>query len=224
MDTKEKIIRAAIKLFNEDGVSNVTIRQIAAKIGISHGNLAYHYKNKERIIDEIYTRMNREASGMASPQEDLSLEHYQDLLKQISAFQQRYRFFYIDMLEIARQYPSIIERYRQTITIRSSQYKKLVGGFVEKGLMQEEPEPGFYESLFHSIWVMSTFWLQQKKILGADHPSVLSGSGIKHVWEILLPHLTEKGLREYQAFSGDQSGNGDQLRPMQKMYLRKINE
>lgn len=222
MDTKERIIKAAIELFNKDGINNVTIRHIAAEIGISHGNLAYHYKNKERIIDEIYTRMDREMSDAVFPEGDLSLKHYHNLLKRISEFQKRHKFFYMDMLEIARQYPAIIERYRKTISIRSDQYKKLISVFIEKGLVKEEPEPGFYESLFHSIWVMSTFWLQQKKILGEKHPLIKSGSGIKHVWEILLPHLTRKGLRAYQAFSFQEKDESQKYRPIQQLYLSKL--
>lgn len=223
MDTKEKILKAALKLFNRDGITDVTIRQIAAEVGISHGNLAYHYKNKKRIIDEIYTRMDQEMSDAVFPEGDLSLEHYQRLLKRISRFQKKYRFFYMDMLEIKRQYPAVIERYRETITTRSEQYQHLIDVFIEKGLIKKEAEPGFYKSLFHSIWVMSTFWLQQKKILGKNHPLIKSGSDINHVWEILLPHLTKKGLRQYQSFNSKENETGSRARPIQQVYLNQLN-
>jgi hypothetical protein len=46
------------------------------------------------------------------------------------------------------------------------------------------------------IWVMSTFWLQHLKILGPSHPVVGKvGEVFHHVWEILLPYLTARGLR-----------------------------
>ena len=41
--TKQKIVHASIKLFNENGVANVRLQQIADEIGISVGNLAYHF-------------------------------------------------------------------------------------------------------------------------------------------------------------------------------------
>lgn len=222
MNTKEKIIRASINLFNTHGVTKVSLRDMADKIGISHGNLAYHFKNKLWIIDEIYTRMETEMDDVVYPGGDLSLRHYHDLLKKISDFQQRYRFFYLDMLEITRRYPKVIERYRKTITKRRIEFDQLIGHFINKGLMKPEPEPGFYRSLFHSIWVMSTFWLQHKKILGEDHPTIATGNDIKHVWEILLPHLTEKGLIEYREILADEDLWFEEERPIQKLYLSKI--
>lgn len=223
MTTKDKIIQASIKLFNKYGISEVSLRQIAEDIDISHGNLAYHYKNKRHIIDEIYTRMEKEMDEAVFPGGDLSLQHVHHLYQRISRFQKRHRFFYMDMLEITRRYPKIIERYRDTISLRSQQYIQLINHLIKKGLVKEEPEPGFYRSLFHSIWVMSTFWLQHKKILGEDHPLIKSGSDIKHVWEIFLPHLTEKGLQEYKEIISKDDGLTEGIWPIHKLYLSKIN-
>lgn len=223
MTTKDKIIQASIKLFNRHGISGVSLRQIAEEVGISHGNLAYHYKNKGHIIDEIYTRMKKEMDDAVFPGGDLSLKHVHQLYQRISEFQKRHKFFYMDMLEITRRYPDVIERYRNTVTLRSQQYEQLIAHLIQKGLVKQEPEPGFYRSLFHSIWVMSTFWLQHKKILGEDHPLIESGSDIKHVWEILLPHFTEKGLQEYKNIISEQDDLVDMARPIQKLYLSTIN-
>ncbi|MFD1638217.1 TetR/AcrR family transcriptional regulator [Evansella tamaricis] len=51
--TKDKITETAIELFNEHGTSQVSTNHIAEKMGISTGNLYYHFKNKEEIIREI---------------------------------------------------------------------------------------------------------------------------------------------------------------------------
>lgn len=222
MNTKSKIIVASVKLFNSHGVTKVSLRDIADKVGISHGNLAYHFKNKQWIIHEIYTRMEKEMDNAVYPGGDLSLKHYNDLFQQISDFQKKYRFFYLDMLEITRRYPKVIERYRETITKRRNEFDKLISLLISKGLMKQEPEIGFYRSLFHSIWVMSTFWLQHKKILGEDHPTIVTGNDIKHVWEILLPHLTDKGLKEYRDILAREEQSFEDSRPIQKLYLRKI--
>lgn len=219
MKTKEKIIKISLDLFNAYGIEQVSLRQIAAEAKISHSNLAYHYKSKNDILHEIYTQMDQEMANAVFPEEDHSLMHYHKLLQRISAFQKCHAFFYMDLLTIARKYPEVIIRYRQTINQRSEQYEVLIGYFVRKKLIKPEQEPGFYKSLFHSIWVMSTFWLQQAKILGEDHPLIQSGNDIKHVWEILLPHLTPDGLWQYQLFI-----NQEELAqsPIQKQYLNQL--
>lgn len=218
--TNERIIEAAVRLFNADGITRVSLRGIAEEIGISHGNLAYHYANKGEILDEIYSRMAREMDDAVYPSSDVSLRHYHALLRRISAFHDRYRFFYLDMLEIARQYPRVIRRYRKTIALRFEQYDRMMSHLVANGLVRPEPVPGLYRSLFHSIWVMSTFWLQHKRILGEGHPVIGDADDIRHVWEIMMPHLTAKGLRAFRLMCSedamDESG-----RPLLVLHLRK---
>ncbi|MEL7123903.1 MAG: TetR/AcrR family transcriptional regulator, partial [Bacteroidota bacterium] len=48
--TKQKILDAALKLFNQDGIVNVRLQHIADEAFVSVGNLAYHYSNKESIV------------------------------------------------------------------------------------------------------------------------------------------------------------------------------
>lgn len=220
--TKERIIEASIRQFNKEGISRVTLRNIAAQLGISYGNLAYHFKNKELILDAIYDRMDAEMSDAVYPGGNLSLAHYNQLLAKISAFQKRYSFFYVDMMEIVRRYPRIIHRYRKTLVNRSMDYDRLIQHFIEAGLLRNHQVGGIYRSLFHSIWVMSTFWLQHKKILGTSHPMMQSTSDIDHVWEILLPHLTEAGLREYAQLASSSDEPPDESNPIQRFYLRHL--
>ena len=52
--TKEKIIETSINLFNEKGCLNTSTRHIADELGISVGNLYYHFKNKEDILIDIF--------------------------------------------------------------------------------------------------------------------------------------------------------------------------
>ena len=54
MKTKDKIIHCALKLFNEQGERQITTNHIAADLGISPGNLYYHFSNKQEIIRSIF--------------------------------------------------------------------------------------------------------------------------------------------------------------------------
>jgi AcrR family transcriptional regulator len=52
-ETTQKIIDAAIDLFAERGYDNVSIRDIAAAVGIKESSIYKHYTNKEEILQKI---------------------------------------------------------------------------------------------------------------------------------------------------------------------------
>ena len=52
--TKQQIIDVAIKLFNDQGFSKVSVNEIIEKVGISKRTFYYHFKSKEEILKDFY--------------------------------------------------------------------------------------------------------------------------------------------------------------------------
>lgn len=107
-DTKDKILAAALKLFNRDGIVNVRLQHIADEAFISIGNLAYHFSNKEAIVQELYHTLTREQEELLKEYRVVPLfEYLHRLVHRTYLLQIKYLFFYIDTLEITRAYPLI---------------------------------------------------------------------------------------------------------------------
>ncbi len=53
MTTKKEIIETAHTLFNENGYTNTSMRDISQALSISVGNLTYHFRKKEDILKEL---------------------------------------------------------------------------------------------------------------------------------------------------------------------------
>lgn len=64
--TKDKILTASRLLFNDEGVSNVAMVDIAATIDISPGNLYYHYRGKDELIPVLFELFAAELSALVA--------------------------------------------------------------------------------------------------------------------------------------------------------------
>jgi AcrR family transcriptional regulator len=60
MPTKEKIMKAAAKLFSERGYEKVTTREIAKAIGINSASIYYHFTSKEDLLKSLYVLYTEE--------------------------------------------------------------------------------------------------------------------------------------------------------------------
>ncbi len=195
--TKEKIIEKAIELFNAQGIQQVTSRHIAKEMGISHGNLNYHFNTKEDLLLAIYELMRTEMSESYISNEGpfTSFEHFHKLLLHLEQFNFRFRFFNLDVLELYRSFPRIQTLLVETLALRKTQMFELFHQFQLAGFLQKDYQK-YSDRLQHNIRIVITFWLSQQEVL-VNFKFQGSGEMSKHIWELILPHLTEKGKEEY---------------------------
>jgi AcrR family transcriptional regulator len=194
MKTKDKIINKAIEMYNALGVANVSSRNISKELGISHGNLEYHFNNKSVLLIAIYSKMTE---GIANVYEDYQedfnpIEHFQNLLSELEKLQQAYLFFNLDLLEIARKYPEVKAKLDTTLQLRKQQTYEIIKRLIDSKFFKEEPFEGCYLQLQHTIRILITFWKSQEEILVSFSSSKNYEMSL-HIWSLLRPHLTEKG-------------------------------
>jgi len=96
--TRIKIVESSILLFNNKGLANVRLQDIAEYNKISPGNLTYHFKTKKDLMDYIIYYMIRKLVEIEAKQKEL-LDHlslYQ-IFKNHLIFLISYRFFFRDI-------------------------------------------------------------------------------------------------------------------------------
>lgn len=65
MNKKETIFQATLELASEKGLGNVSLSQIAKKVGIQKSSLYSHFKSKEELIDGLYLYLRASASKVS---------------------------------------------------------------------------------------------------------------------------------------------------------------
>ena len=193
---KDEILKCSLRLFNENGISQVSLRNISSEMGISLGNLTYHFKKREEIVDALYLNMVDKLNKVIS--EHLGTKNQFQLLFEIpratlSNFYE-YRFLMLDFVLITRNHTSIGNHYRKLIEEREQQFETFIKDLVGAKLIREQLFENEYKYLFKNLRIVSDFWLSSSSIDKngkASKKDVLEGTQLLE--NIIFPYLTHKG-------------------------------
>ena len=64
--TREKVLRAAVRIADEGGVESLTMRNLAGVLGVEAMSLYYHVANKEAILDGIVEQVLAELNDVTA--------------------------------------------------------------------------------------------------------------------------------------------------------------
>jgi AcrR family transcriptional regulator len=126
-ETRERIIDAAISLFNERGTCAVSTNHVAKAADMSPGNLYYHFRNKEEIIRAAFERSAaEEAVVWASAADAGSREAMQSFLGAVLTVRARYPFLRIEMPELVSRDSELARSYHEVQAGRLDTYRELL--------------------------------------------------------------------------------------------------
>jgi TetR/AcrR family transcriptional regulator, acrAB operon repressor len=80
-NTRERIIEAAIRLFNIKGVSRTTLEQIASEAGFTRGAVYHNFANKEALLFDLVKRVRPPTEEILAALESSGKENLMDSLK-----------------------------------------------------------------------------------------------------------------------------------------------
>lgn len=197
MTTKERIIETALALFNEQGTKAVTTNHIAAEMGISPGNLYYHFRNKEAIILAIYEQMDQVGVGEYQQIIDQipagSLQAMEETFAMIQRFNWRYRFFKRELTALLLSDPQLKERHVTTHRAMLAVVRHSIENSVAQGILTPmvEEELGLF---VEEVWLLTLFWLNYLEVGGEEVNETTLARGNSVVRQAVRCRLTEKGL------------------------------
>ena len=194
--TKSYILDRSLKLFNTNGFVNVRLQHIADALSISVGHLAYHFKNKEAIIEALYNQLKEQQEILlcdfrtAHLFEDINLQ-----LQRIFELQKKYLFFYLDTLEVLRAYPVIKGKHQQHIAWQLQQIEWMFEFNYFRGSFKEISNDGEHTKPAWLLLITIDTWMHGRLISGLDH--LCKEDFLQEIWDLLVPNFTEVGQEEF---------------------------
>ncbi len=139
-DTRHRILVASLLLFNERGVPRTTINDIADEIDISPGNLHYHFRKKEEIVDALTAEFQADARKVLHPpdSETVSLDDFWWFLHHLLELKDAYRFMLTDTDLLADEYPKVARALRHFARAVNASFELYLIGLVRNGYLNAD--------------------------------------------------------------------------------------
>lgn len=160
INTRGRIARLSLALFNEQGERSVTTNHIAAAAGISSGNLYYHFANKQQIVAllvEEYQGCMREAL-IAPESTAFGIERLGSCLNGVIAAIWDYRFIYRDLEHLVQADEALAAAHRAFSVSCLRKARALLEGLCAGGLLDMRAHA--QQAVAINAWLILTSWVR----------------------------------------------------------------
>ncbi|MFC5694116.1 TetR/AcrR family transcriptional regulator [Pseudomonas sp. GCM10022186] len=186
MKTRDRILECALDLFNRNGEPNVTTLEIATELGISPGNLYYHFHGKEPLVMVLFERFQEELAPLLDPPAEarLDAEDYWLFLHLIVERLAKYRFLFQDLSNLAGRLPKLARGIRSWLNHLKRTLAALLARLkAERQLVSDTEALG---QLVEQITLTLLFSLDYQRVLGSGGEIRLV---VYQVMMLVAPHL-----------------------------------
>lgn len=162
--TRDRILKTSLALFNCEGEAQVSTVDVAAVLGISPGNLYYHFRGKEAIIEALFDEFETELRQVLSApiEKPLSLEDNWIFIYIVFEEINDFRFFYEGMSSILERCPSLRARVARLLALKKSTTLAILTSLERQHLVSFLADEK--DRLADRIAAHLTFWLQYRAI------------------------------------------------------------
>ena len=182
-DTRRAILDMAKTLFSQQGYNAVSIGEIAGALGISKGNVTYHFKRKEDIMEALLA----EAKPTFFQEPPRTMEELDAFLEDMEQARENYAFYFQHHAQLGQLSPAIRARQQAIYHSQSALFAQALSILARQGMFRGEDFPGAYARVADTIFLTSLYWLPSCAVKGRKEDFRTQA------WSVLYPLLTPLG-------------------------------
>jgi AcrR family transcriptional regulator len=199
--TAERILEVTLDLFNRFGEPNVSTTLISAELGISPGNLYYHYPAKDELINSLYERYEKALGELLGAADGVrNVEDAWFFLHSLFEIIWEYRFLYRDLNDLLSKNRLLETRFQVVLKNKTRAIRALLSGMSRSGALDIDTRE--VETTANGMVVLLTYWLSFEYVRDPRHALEPANAqqallrGAQHVLNLLAPYL-EAGQRQH---------------------------
>ncbi len=188
--TKDKIIQKAIDLFNEQGTAAVSLNSLAEALGISTGNLQYHYRSKEEIFRAILEVMFNEWNAVYQEMdtESFTMDTLRRTLRINFNLVWKYRFFYRELNALLCSDEILAKRYAIIQEQRLAKQEMLTKQIARSNRVRPLSKLEL-RNMVLAGWVLSNSWLAYVESTGRTVDETAMDDAVEVLVQFYKPYL-----------------------------------
>ncbi len=199
--TAERILEVTLELFNRFGEPNVSTTLISAEMGISPGNLYYHYPAKDELINALFDRYEAALNELLNASDNVrDVEDAWFFMHTLFELIWQYRFLYRDLNDLLSKNRRLETHFQSVLKNKTRSVKAMLASMNRSGAIRMDARET--EPTATSMVVVLTYWLSfeyvrdPRKALEPESAQAALLRGAQHVLNLLVPYL-EAGQRTH---------------------------
>ena len=197
--TAERILEVTLDLFNRFGEPNVSTTLISAELGISPGNLYYHYPAKDELINSLFDRYERGLNELLNASDGVrNVEDAWFFMHSLFELIWQYRFLYRDLNDLLSKNRRLETHFQWVLKNKIRATRSLLDSMSRAGAVKIDSRE--VEPTATCMVVVLTYWLSYeyvrdpRRALDPESAQAALLRGAHHVLNLLMPYL-EQGQR-----------------------------
>lgn len=202
MKTADRILQTARQLFNRLGEHNVAASDIAMELGMSPGNLYYHFKGKDSIHLALFAQLQRELVGLLGApltepslfddtDDDAPIERCWLFLTVVLEQMLEYRYLYQNPNDLMRRYPEIDRGVRRLVRLQRAACASIAQQLLAQN--DKKPTATSFEPLVEAMNLSLTYWLSYDQLSHPeDSDTLIVHRGVLQLLSFCAPYLGDE--------------------------------
>jgi AcrR family transcriptional regulator len=201
--TDRRILDHARRAFNERGVAAVGIREIARDLGLSPGNVSYHFPTKEALVTALVRDGHAQNTAALVLRPVLNFEDLADGIRTIMRRDVDNQWLLRDYVGLMVAMPALRELHDQLQGPREARADSVVADLVRAGLLDADKVSRRSVELRRQIFTQMFFWLPSAVASAPDRdPARSLDASARAVMALFLAYCTPAGHKQLDVLLG----------------------